>query len=460
MALSLPPSYSFLPRFARLASISILSNLMVPLAGLVDTAFLGHLEDIRYLAGVILGSILFDYLYRVLKFLRTSSTALTAQASGAGDQAGVCLAGIRSALVALGIGLGILILQIPIAQGGFFLLSGAPTVEASGSDYFFGRIWGAPAVLLNFVIIGWFLGQERNGWVFWLSLMGNFSNVGLDYLMINRWGWASYGAGLATALSQYLALGVGLIGIAALKPWRYWPEIRPQLQDWGALREAVILKSNILVRFVLLISVFAIFTNLSSLFGTEVLAQNGLLLQIAFLSQFTVQGLGMTMQAMIGNLKSKREWNQIPPLLGVSICITLAIALGFALITLLLPQQVFGLLTNHQEINQNLSDYSFWLLPLLEITAFAFMMEGYFIGLKQVEILRNAVLWAFGAGFLPLAALAWFLHSNHLLWFSLIGYMTALAGYLVWRWFQGYSPQRLGALEPVLETPGAVRESP
>jgi MATE family multidrug resistance protein len=419
---------------------------MVPLAGLVDTAFLGHLQDIRYLAGVILASILFDYLYRVLKFLRTSTTALTAQACGANDPGGVLLAGIRSAVVALIIGLGILALQYPIKSIGFTLLSGSATVELSGVEYFNGRIWGAPAVLLNFVIIGWFLGQERNGWVFWLSLMGNFSNVGLDYLMINRWGWASYGAGLATALSQYLALGVGIVGICSFRPWLHFASIRSQLKDWAGLQEAVILKSNILVRFVLLISTFAIFTNLSSLLGTEILAQNGLLLQIALLSQFTVQGLGMTMQALVGNLKSRGHLEQLGPLLGVSILCTLLIALAFALSALLFPSQVFGWLTNHQEVSQGLIDYSFWLLPLLEITAFAFMLEGYFIGLKQTEILRNAVVLAFGVGFLPVAGLAWYGHSNHLLWLSLIAYMVILAVYLGWQWWQGYSPQKLAQL--------------
>jgi MATE family multidrug resistance protein len=105
--------YSFLPRFFRLSLASVLSNMMVPLAGLVDTAFLGHLPDIRHLAGVILASILFDYLYRVLKFLRTSTNALTAQATGEDDSQAVLLAGLRSGLIALAIGLTIVLLQYP-----------------------------------------------------------------------------------------------------------------------------------------------------------------------------------------------------------------------------------------------------------------------------------------------------------------------------------------------------------
>ena len=155
--------YRFLPRFSQLATVSILSNMMVPLAGICDIAFLGHLEDIRYLAGVVLGSILFDYLYRILKFFRNGTNALTAQAVGEDDHKGILLAGLRSGLVALAIALGILVLQYPIQKLGFTILSGSPDIETFGIEYFNARIWGAPAVLLNFVAIGWFLGREKKG---------------------------------------------------------------------------------------------------------------------------------------------------------------------------------------------------------------------------------------------------------------------------------------------------------
>lgn len=96
LSFALPSRYSsFLPRFFRLASVSILSNMMVPLAGIVDTAFLGHLADIRHLPGVILASILFDYLYRILKFFRNGTNAITAQAVGQNDDKGIVLALLR-----------------------------------------------------------------------------------------------------------------------------------------------------------------------------------------------------------------------------------------------------------------------------------------------------------------------------------------------------------------------------
>jgi len=357
--------YNFLSRFYRLSSISVLSNMMVPLAGLVDIAFLGHLTDIRHLAGVILATILFDYLYRILKFMRSSTNAITAQAVGKDDDKAVILAGLRSGLIALFVGLIILLLQYPLQKIGFLILTGSSDIEAAGVDYFYARIWGAPAVLLNFVLFGWFLGREMNWVMLLMSIVGNASNVLLDYLMIFKWGWASTGAGLATALSQYLALIVGLIWMVFTIPWQAVPAAIQELFDRVALQETFALKGNILIRFLVLVSVYSIFTNLSATMGTTVLAQNGLLLQIALLSQFTINGVGMTMQTMAGNFKSKGNTQQMFPLLIVSLVTSVVIALGFAGTAILFPEQVFGLLTNHTELNQDINKYTIWLLPVV-----------------------------------------------------------------------------------------------
>ncbi|MDJ0745506.1 MAG: guanitoxin biosynthesis MATE family efflux transporter GntT [Xenococcaceae cyanobacterium MO_167.B27] len=428
LSLSLPPRYSsFLPRFSKLATVSILSNMMVPLAGICDTAFLGHLADIRHLAGVILGSILFDYLYRILKFFRNSTNATTAQAVGQEDDKKILLAVLRSALVALIIAFVILVLQYPIQKFGFAILSGSPDIEAFGIDYFDARIWGAPAVLLNFVLIGWFLGQEKSSLVLAISLVGNGSNVILDYLMINRWGWESMGAGLATALSQYLALLVALVGVAVTINWKVLPSAFKEVLDWQALKSTVILKGNILVRYVAMITAYSIFTNLSAGMGTEVVAANGLLLQIVLLSQFTVNGIGLTTQTLTGNFRGKGETEKMMPLLSVGIVTSLIISLMFALVSILFPQTIFNLFTNHGDVSHSAIAYITWLLPLLTCGGSAFILEGYVIGLKQSGKLRNSALTALGFGFAPMAWVAWHLQSNHLLWLSLTLYMATLA---------------------------------
>jgi MATE family multidrug resistance protein len=424
---ALPSRYSsFLPRFFRLASVSILSNMMVPLAGIIDTAFLGHLADIRHLAGVILASILFDYLYRILKFFRNSANAITAQAVGENDQKGILLALLRSSLVALAIAIIILIVQYPIQKFGFAILAGSADVEVFGIDYFNARIWAAPAVLLNFVLIGWFLGREMSILVLLISFVGNASNIVLDYVMISRWGWASTGAGLATALSQYLALLVALIGVGFSLRSKTLPVTFKDIFDWQALKASVVLKSNILIRYLAMVTAYSIFTNLSAAMGNEVIAENGLLLQIVLLSQFTVNGIGLTTQSLIGNFKGKGETAQMMPLLQVSIFTGVLIASVFASMSMLFPQTVFGILTSHTDISESVVSYRDWLLPLLTCGAIAFMFEGYTVGLKEGVKLRNSALIALGLGFAPIAAIAWYLQNNHLLWLSLTSYMATL----------------------------------
>ena len=423
---------SFLPRFYRLASVSVLANMMVPLAGLCDTAFLGHLQELKHLAGVILASILFDYLYRIFKFLRNSTNAMTAQAGGRNDNQGVLLAGLRSGLIALLIALVILGLQYPIQKLGFAFLSGTQNIELEGIQYFNSRIWGAPAVLLNFVLIGWFLGRAKNGvgMVLLISIVANGSNVLLDYLMISSWGWGSMGAGLATAISQYLALFVGLVGVAMTINYQDLPKVIPQIINGRELQGTLKLNADILVRFLALISAYSIFTNFSAGMSTESLAKNGLLLQIALLSQFTIQGIGMTTQTLIGHFRGKGDNGKFMPLVITAIVHSLPIALTFVFVSLLFPETIFGLLTSHSEINQGVTDYTIWLLPLLSITTIAFMFEAYFIGLKQGAILRNASLIAFFGVFLPIAVAAKYLVSVNILWLSLTLYMFALVLYL------------------------------
>lgn len=428
MALSLPAQYRFLPRFYQLAGVSALSNMMVPLAGIFDTAFLGHLDDIRYLAGVVLGSILFDYLYRVLKFLRNSTNAITAQAVGRGDQSEVLLAGLRSGVIAVAIATLILLLQWPIAHFGFMFLAGSPEIEAAGLDYFNARVWGAPAVLLNFVCIGWFLGREMKGAVLVLSLVGNGSNILLDYLMIQQWGWASTGAGIATALSQYLALLVALLYAGSSLEWRTLTTAN--LWNRTALQATVALKSNILIRFVALISAYALFTNFSATLGTTILAENGLLLQIALLSQFTVNGIGLTTQTLTGNAKGQGTTEQMLPILITAIGNAILLSLIFAGVSTCFPQTIFGLFTNHADVSQAMRNDTLWLIPLLSLTAVAFMLEGFFIGLKEGIILRNAALIAFGLGFLPVAIAGLHFQSNSLLWGALTCYMAAVILFL------------------------------
>ncbi|VEP14945.1 Putative efflux protein, MATE family (fragment) [Hyella patelloides LEGE 07179] len=198
-----------------------------------------------------------------------------------------------------------------------------------------------------------------------------------------------------------------------------------------------------MIRYLAMITAYSIFTNLSAGMGTEVIAANGLLLQIVLLSQFTVNGVGLTTQTLIGNFKGKGETEQMIPLLNVSIVTSLAIASTFAAMPILFPHTLLGWLTNHDYLSQSAILYTAWLLPLLTCGAIAFMLEGYVIGLKESAKLRNSALVALILGFVPVAGLAWYFQSNHLLWLSLTSYMATLLISLAIKVFRIQSHQNL-----------------
>lgn len=417
--------YDFLPRFFRLASVNILSNLMVPLAGLISVAFLGHLGDIRHLAGVTLSTVLFNYIYRTFGFLRMSTTGMTAQAVGREDEQGVLITGLRNGILALGLGMMILILQYPLQEIGFALLSATSEVKASGQAYYDARIWAAPATLLNFVLIGWFLGREQSGKVLVLSAVGNAANIMLDYLLIVRLGWESAGAGFATAMSQYLMLLIGIIFICREVRWKEIQAVAGKLFDLSALKDALALNRDIFIRTFAFLSTFSIFTNLSSVMGTMTLTENALLLQVVTLSIYFIDGLAFATESLAGIFCGKEDNEQLSSLVGISGGTALILGLSLALVFVLFPEPLFGLLTNHAELIDSIADYVSWLLPILGFGSIAFILDGYFLGLAEGPTIRSAALTATLLGFAPSAIAAWLFHSSHLLWLAMSLFMVA-----------------------------------
>ncbi len=426
------PSPVFLPSFLRLATANIISNLMVPLAGLIDTAFLGHLADIRYLAGVALATVIFNVVYWSFGFLRMGTTGMTAQARGRQDPEELWLILLRGGMIALAFGGLILVLQVPIRDMGFALLNAEPEVKAAGYDFFNGRIWGAPAVLLNLVLMGWFLGREKGRWVIWLSLVGNGSNVGLDYLFIRQFGWASAGAGWATALSQYLMMTAGLLLILREGGLRPLGAVVPKVWNPAALKGVFLLNRDIVIRTFALILSFALFTNFSSAMGTPTLAANTLLLQVVTLSAYFIDGIAFATESFAGRFYGSGDHHQLRRLLWIGGGTSVALGLSFALSFVLLPQVLFGLLTSHGAVIEQVQRYVGWLVPVLGIGAIAYMLDGYFLGLTAGRVLRNATVLAAGVGFLPLALVAQSMGSPHMLWLALAGLMTARSATLVW----------------------------
>jgi MATE family multidrug resistance protein len=410
-------------QFYRLTFINILSNVTVPLVGLVDTAMLGHLPDIRFLAGVALGTVLFDYVYWSFGFLRMGTTGTTAQAFGRGDRREVYLVLHRSLVLAIALAAAILLLQRPLRELGFLLLSGEAGVELAGRAYFDARVWGAPATLSNFVLMGWFLGRAESRNVLVMTVAGNLANIALNYLFIVRMGLAAFGAGLATTLAQYGMLAVGLWILFLQERGVRW--VWRDVFDRERLGSLVRLNRDILIRTMCLVSSFAIFINFSSILGTTVLAANSILLRIFYLAAYLIDGAAFACESMAGIFLGRQDCDSLRKLIRLS----LVTGAGFAVLVLALfltaPSIVLRVLTSHQEIIAVCVRYAPWLVPTLLFGSLAFIYDGIFLGLTRGRTLRNAMILSTFVVFLPVAWAAVRVENNDLLWAAMALFMLA-----------------------------------
>jgi len=420
------PNLSSLPRrFFRLTGLNILANVTVPLAGLVDTAMLWHLADIRFLAGAALAVLLFEYLYWSCGFLRMATTGTTAQARGRGDAPEVYRVLYRSLALGVAIGLAFLVLAWPIRELGFALLAGSGGVEAAGRDYFAARIWDAPATLANFALLGWFLGREESGRALALTLTATLSNVVFNYGFIVYLGLAAFGSGLGTACSQYLMLAVG-IGFFLRSPGRVpfrWREV----VDRERLRPLLHLNRDILVRTLCLETAYALFSNWSALAGTVVLAGNTLLLRLVLMASYLVDGVAFAAESLAGTFFGQGDRAGLRRLTRLTLATGAGFAAAFLALFALAPRAILGLLTSHGEVVASALRYAPWLAPVILAGAFAFLFDGLLLGLTQGRVLRNALLVSTLAVFLPLALAGRFTGSVHVLWLALAAFMAARA---------------------------------
>jgi MATE family multidrug resistance protein len=417
-------------RFLRLTLLNVVANITAPLVGLVDTGMLGHLPDLRFLGGVALASVIFDTLFWSCNFLRMSTTGLTAQARGREDHRETWLALYRA--LAPGAGLGVLLLALTpvIREVGFAALQVADELRGPAAAYLEARLWGAPAALANFALVGWFLGREESGRALLMTVTANLANIALNYVFIVRLDMAAQGAGIASAVSQYLMLAVALglmLRAGPPLPW-HWGEVL-QRQALGRL---VRLNRDILVRTLMLTGTLGVFTALSGWLGTEALVANTILLRLVVFSAYFVDGAAFAVESLAGIFHGAGDRVTLRRLMKLALVVAEVVTVGVLAALLLFPRFVLRLLTSHQEVVDLGARLAPWLIPVLLFGAVAFIYDGLFLGLTAGRTLRNAMLLCTLGVFLPLAALALWTSSNHLLWFALAVWMAARAATLAW----------------------------
>jgi len=410
----------------------ILSNISVPLVGLVDTAVIGHLDGAHFLGGVAVGSTLFTFVLWAAGFLRMGTTGFAAQACGAEDGSALRRVLLQPLWLALLISLLVWLLQRPLIDVGLHFLDSSQALLDQARLYVGIRLHSLPAALANFVLIGWFVGAQNSRSPFLILLTVNLSNVLLDVLLVVVLEWGVAGAAWATVISDYLGL---MLGLALLAPiLRRYPGQTDWLQALWLRGAGPLIRVNrdILIRTLALESVFYLLVVQGARLGDEVVAANAVLLNFLLLTSHGLDGLAHALEALGGHALGRRDPDALRKVLVVTTLWSLLLSCAFMLLFLLFGNGIIALLTDLPEVRQQAATYLPWMAVMPLAAVWSYLLDGLFIGASRARAMRNAML----AALLLYLPLAWALQSwgNHGVWLGFFCFMW-LRSLLLGGWF-------------------------
>ena len=417
----------------RLAWPMIVSNLSVPLLGLVDAAILGHLPDARYLAAVAVATSLFGFLFWGFGFLRMGTTGLVAQQLGSEDEDAEARARKNAALrlltaqgSVLGLALGVLVLLLaPLLFPLGLALMGAPAdAGAEAARYFEIRIFSAPAVLLTYALTGVLVGLQDTRSVLAITVTTNLINIGLDLLFVPGLGMRTEGVALATLIAEWsgciVAIRLAQQRLAAL----------PAALDWAALRDPdryrrlLAVNGQLFVRTLALLGSLAFFTAQGARQGELVLAANALLMNLLMATSYGLDGFAHAVEALSGRHLGARDRGAFRRTLHSAALFSLVTAGTFTGLFLIAGPEVIALLTDITEVRALAAAYLPWLTALPLVAVWCYLFDGLAIGVTETRAMRDSMLISALLVYLPLW---WWTRGwgNDGLWLALLAFFAA-----------------------------------
>ena len=405
-------------RVLRIAVPIVISNATVPILGAVDTGVVGQLGAAAPIGAVGLGAVILTAIYWVFGFLRMGTTGLASQAHGAGETGEVAALLTRVLMIGLAGGAAVIVLQGPLFAAAFLAAPASDAVEGLARDYLAIRVWSAPAMIALFGVTGWLIAQERTRAVLAIQVLMNGLNIALDLWFVLGLGWGVEGVARATVIAEWGGLGLGLwICRDAFRDpaWRDWPRVF----DPARLRVMASVNTDILLRSLMLQTIFVSFLFLGSGFGDVTLAANQVLMQFLSITAHALDGFAFSAEALVGqafgarNRAVLRRGALLASLWALAVCA--GIAAGYAAF----GGAVIDLMATAPEVRAAAREFLPYAAaaPLLGVAPF--MLDGVFIGATRSRDMRNmmAVSLAFYA--VAVAALVPVM-GNHGLWAALL----------------------------------------
>ena len=428
----------------RLAIPSIMANITIPLVGIVDTAIVGHIANATYIGGIAIGTMLFDLLYWNFGFLRVGTSGMTAQAYGRGDGVECARLLTQSVSIAL-IGAVVLwLIQWLFVTAVLAIIPCSTEVAAFAREYFFIRIWAAPATLSLMAFKGWFIGMQDTVSPMITDIVVNVVNMTVSYVLAVYTPLEALGVAYGTLVAQFTGLLLALV-ICLFKYKTVVQEIVRLLCDKAIrlfgdkeMKRFMSLNGNLFVRSLCFMVVYVGFTSLASQYGDVELAVSTIMMKLFMLFSYFVDGFAYAGEALVG-----KEWgasrslasspHRLVRIVRLLFAWSLGVGLLFTLLFAVWSEECYLAMTNDMEVLSRLADYTLWLIAMPLVSTLAFMWDGVYAGATAGKQIRNAMIYA-ALGFVTCyLATYWWLGIQGL-YIAYFAHLVARVVYLTAAW--------------------------
>lgn len=403
-----------------------LSNATVPLVGAVDTAVVGQLGAPELIGGVGVGTVVATYIIWLFAFIRAGTAGLTARAKGANDTDEIRAALGRSVLIGFGLGTGLMLAAPLIWQLAASLFQASAAVEGHAETYIRTRLWGAPAMLANFALLGWFMGRQRTSRVLMLQLFLNGVNIALDLVFVLKWGWGVRGVAAASAIAEWATL-LPAIALAARDLKSVGGRWNPgRLFAWEAIRETVLTNRDLFIRTLFLATAFALISAESAKLGDVELAATTILLNLLTIAAYGMDGFAIAAEALTGEAIGARRRSYFHRGVRLTSLWAGATAIIFAALWALAGESIIVVMSTSEAVRTTAMTFLPWLIIQPLVAATCFQLDGFYIGMGATRAMRNWMMVSFGVYLTSLMVTVpvW---GGHGIWFTFNLFFVARA---------------------------------
>lgn len=378
----------------KLALPSILANITIPLIGMVNIAVAGRLGSAASIGAIAVGSMLFDLLYWNFGFLRVGTAGLAAQAYGKNDFEGAMKIFTQGIATALAFSLLIYAIQYFFVEASFYFIDCSPEVEKFSRQYFFIRIWAAPATLSIFVFKGWFIGMQNTVSPMIIDITINLVNLAASIWLGLYTPMGLSGIALGTVIAQCSGFVLSVIlMIVQYRKFFHFVHIRRDIRIRD-MKFFFVLNGNLFIRSLCFMFIYCGFTSLAAKYGDTQLAVSSIMMKLLMFFSYFIDGFAYTGEALCGRYIGANDGKSLRKAVKLLFIWSMSIGAVCTVIYAFCGEWMVEIMTTETEVIEASKPYLIWLVLMPLMSCAAFMWDGIFIGATASVPIRNGMILA------------------------------------------------------------------